>query len=165
VLEDKNETKLKWKERIREEVNDLVWNLKCYKVDLKEEKEDLIKYWVDISDYDLETAKSMLKSKRYLYVGFMCHQVIEKILKAYWCKCLDVPPLPVHRLIRLAEKTDLVKEFSEEQLTFIDKLEPLNIEARYPTYKEKIFELLNKEYCRKLLSDTKDLQQWIKNRL
>jgi len=25
---------------------------------------------------------------------------------------------------------------SEEQLDFIDKLEPLNIEARYPSYKE-----------------------------
>ncbi len=37
-----------------------------------------IKYWIDIAEYDLETAKAMLSTKRYLYVGFMCHQVIEK---------------------------------------------------------------------------------------
>ncbi len=43
---------------------------------------DRIQYWVEMSDYDFETAKAMLETKRYLYVGFMCHQVIEKILKA-----------------------------------------------------------------------------------
>lgn len=35
-------------------------------------------YWIEIAKYDLETAEAMLKSKRYLYVGFMCHQSIEK---------------------------------------------------------------------------------------
>jgi uncharacterized protein YeeX (DUF496 family) len=41
--------------------------------------EKKINYWIELSDYDLETAEAMLKSKRYLYVGFMCHQTIEKI--------------------------------------------------------------------------------------
>jgi len=41
-----------------------------------------INYWVELSDYDIETAVAMLKSKRYLYVGFMSHQAVEKILKA-----------------------------------------------------------------------------------
>jgi HEPN domain-containing protein len=39
-----------------------------------------VNYWVEISDYDIETAKAMLQSKRYLYVGFMCHQAREKII-------------------------------------------------------------------------------------
>ena len=30
-----------------------------------------VKYWLGLSDYDLETAVAMQKSKRYLYVGFM----------------------------------------------------------------------------------------------
>ncbi|HNT28701.1 MAG TPA: HEPN domain-containing protein, partial [bacterium] len=38
-------------------------------------------YWFEIAEYDLETARAMLKTKRYLYVGFMCHQTIEKALK------------------------------------------------------------------------------------
>lgn len=42
-----------------------------------------IEYWLDIANYDLETAEAMLQSKRYLYVGFMCHQVVEKSIKAY----------------------------------------------------------------------------------
>jgi HEPN domain-containing protein len=40
-------------------------------------------YWAEIADYDLDTAEAMLATKRYLYVGFMCHQTIEKLLKAY----------------------------------------------------------------------------------
>jgi hypothetical protein len=28
--------------------------------------EDKAQYWIEISDYDLETAKAMLQSKRYL---------------------------------------------------------------------------------------------------
>jgi HEPN domain-containing protein len=48
--------------------------------------EDKVKYWLELSDYDFETAEAMLSSGRYLYVGFMCHQTIEKILKAYFNK-------------------------------------------------------------------------------
>ena len=50
---------------------------------------DNVKYWVEMSDYDFDTANAMLETKRYLYVGFMCHQTIEKILKAYWSKILS----------------------------------------------------------------------------
>jgi hypothetical protein len=33
--------------------------------------EEKVKYWIELSDYDLETAEAMLKSKRFLYVGLM----------------------------------------------------------------------------------------------
>lgn len=45
-----------------------------------------VKYWIDLSDYDLETAEAMLTSKRYLYVGFMSHQTIENAFKAYYTR-------------------------------------------------------------------------------
>ena len=124
-----------------------------------------VTYWIEMSDYDLETADAMLVTGRYLYVGFMCHQTIEKILKAYWTNYLTEVPLKIHSLSRLAEKTGLDKLLSEEQLDFIDKLEPLNIEARYPSYKERLIKSLTKEYCTALLNQTKDLQSWIKNKL
>ena len=53
---------------------------------------DKVTYWVEMSEYDIETAQAMLETRRYLYVGFMCHQVIEKILKAYWSSVLEEPP-------------------------------------------------------------------------
>ena len=124
-----------------------------------------VTYWIEMSDYDLETADAMLLTGRYFYVGFMCPPTKEIILKAYWTNCLTEVPLKIHSLSRLAEKTELDKELSEEQLDFIDKLEPLNIEARYPSYKERLMKSLTKEYCTGLLSQTKELQSCIKNKL
>ena len=54
-----------------------------------------VQYWLDLTEYDIETAKVMLNGGRYLYVGFMCHQVIEKALKAVIARdCVDdeIPP-------------------------------------------------------------------------
>ena len=113
----------------------------------------------------LGNCKGHANTGRYLYVGFMCHQTIEKILKAYWSSCLEEVPLKIHSLSRLAEKTGIYKEMSEDQLDFIDRLEPLNIEARYPSYKERLIKSLSNAYCQQLLADTKELQQWIKDRL
>lgn len=123
------------------------------------------KYWVEIAEYDIETAKAMLVSKRFLYVGFMCHQAIEKIIKAYYCsKKNDLPPL-THNLKNLAERCDLLPLFSDKQLDFIEELLPMNIEARYPTDKEKIFKLLTLHKCEKIITQTESLYQWIRQLL
>ncbi len=41
---------------------------------------DKTAYWLDIADYDLDTAEAMHQTGRWLYVAFMCHQVIKKTL-------------------------------------------------------------------------------------
>ena len=126
---------------------------------------DKVTYWIEMSDYDFDTAKAMLETKRYLYVAFMCHQTIEKILKAYWSKVLEEPPLKIHSLSRLAEKSGLDKDMSEEQTDFIDELEPLNIEARYPSYKERLMRSLSHNRCKELIEQTDKLRTWIKSKL
>lgn len=42
-----------------------------------------IRNWIAMADYDLETAKHMLKTGRYIYVVFMCHLSLEKMIKAH----------------------------------------------------------------------------------
>ena len=126
---------------------------------------DKVAYWVDIADYDYDTAKALMDSKRYLYVAFMCHQVIEKMLKAYWSKVLEEPPLKIHTLSKLAEKSGLLEQMSEEQLKFIDSMEPLNIEARYPDYKMSIQRRLTTGVCQHIMEETDKLRLWIKEKL
>ena len=46
-------------------------------------RDEQVQYWLDLADYDLDTAEAMHQTGRWLYVAFMCHQVIEKTLKAY----------------------------------------------------------------------------------
>jgi HEPN domain-containing protein len=127
--------------------------------------DERLKYWLDLSDYDLETAIAMQKSKRYLYVGFMCHQTIEKIFKAYFIKLNNETPPFSHSLSHLANKGGFYHEFSEDQKSFIDQIEPLNIEARYPAHKDKLLKSLTKNKCDEILNETTKLQKWIKVKL
>lgn len=124
-----------------------------------------IKYWLDLSDYDIETANAMLMSKRFLYVGFMCHQTIEKVFKAYYSKLKSDTAPHSHSLSYIAKKGGFYDEFNENQKGFIDQIEPLNIEARYPSYKEGLLKSLSQEKCQEILTNTKELQEWIKLKL
>jgi HEPN domain-containing protein len=49
-------------------------------------KEAKIQYWLKLSETDLQVAEDLLRLKHNLYVGFMCHQCIEKIMKGYYTK-------------------------------------------------------------------------------
>ncbi|MFA5815687.1 MAG: HEPN domain-containing protein [Bacteroidales bacterium] len=124
-----------------------------------------VQYWIDISDYDFDTAQAMLKTGRYLYVGFMCHQVVEKILKAYFVHNKgDIPPY-THSLSYLCRITSLESLLSTEQTGFLDELEPLNIQGRYPTYKELIMKGLTPSTCKKIIQETNTFRQWVKAKL
>ena len=63
---------------------------------------DKADYWFDSAEYDLQTAKAMLETRRFLYVGFMCHQTIEKALKGILVTRKPEAELPyIHKLMRL----------------------------------------------------------------
>lgn len=127
--------------------------------------ENHVQYWMELADYDLETADAMFVTKRWLYVGFMCHQAIEKTLKAYWCKSQPENPPYVHNLLRLSQGSGLTEFMTEEQVLFISEMMPLNIEARYPSYKQELMKTLTEEYCKLMIERTKTFVQWIKERL
>lgn len=124
-----------------------------------------ISYWMELSEYDIATAQAMLESKRYLYVGFMAHQSIEKILKAYFVKISGETAPFTHSLSFLAKKSDIYRHFSTEQQDFIDLLEPMNIEARYPINKKKVLDGLTEERCASILNKTTELREWILQKL
>ena len=124
--------------------------------------EEKIEYWIKISADDLIVAETMLNNHHHLYTGFMCHQVIEKIFKAGYVKMKNETPPYSHNLIRLSELSDFYKLLSDEQKLFLSILNPLNIEARYPDYKERIAKTLTDSRCKQIFDQTKQLQQWIK---
>ena len=124
-----------------------------------------VAYWIDIADYDMDTAKTLCEGGRWLYVAFMCHQVIEKTLKAYWCDTQDSEPPYTHNLTRLSEGVGLDTQMSEDQIDLIETLIPMNIQARYPEYKEQLARMLTKDTCLQIINETEQLQQWIKNKL
>lgn len=121
-----------------------------------------IQYWIDIAEYDLETARVMLEGRRFLYVGFMCHQVIEKALKGYYVHLYNTTPPYTHNLIHLVKQNKIYDKISAAQKMIINTLEPLNTDARYPVFKEKLLKMLSYEKCRELIHETEELFIWIK---
>ena len=122
-------------------------------------------YWLDLCDEDMITAKLLLKGKRLLHMAFFCHQITEKALKAVVSDVTDEIPPKIHDLLKLANISGTYGDLSEKQLSFIEEINPFNIEARYPDYKTKIETTLTNEKCVRLLKETEDFLCWIKKKL
>lgn len=121
-----------------------------------------IAYWIELSEYDLNVAESLSEKGHYLYMGFMCHQAVEKMLKAiYVAKFNTVPPY-IHKLDKLIELSGLKDAVSEIQYDLIDELIPLNIQARYPAYKDAIYKLIDDVKAKDILTKTGALISWLK---
>jgi len=117
--------------------------------------------WLDIVAEDLSVAEDLYKTGHWLYVGFMCHQVIEKTLKAYWCVCRDDDPPYLHDHKKIAQGCGLYNKMSEEQKNFIALIRDMNIEARYQESKDAVVRSLNRENTAEILETTKQLYTWI----
>ena len=118
---------------------------------------DKVKYWIEIANYDIGTAEALFKTRRWLYVAFMCHQAIEKTLKAYWCGTREDDPPYTHNHKRLATGCELYEKMSIEQRDFIETITNFNIEARYPEDKDALYRQLSKPYCRQIIDKTKQM--------
>ncbi len=96
-------------------------------------KEEHILHWVKQANRDWETVKALFESKQYMFSLFVCHLVIEKLLKANWV--LDneenIPPM-THNLENLANQTEL--DLSNADVDFIRVISAWNIEWRYQDY-------------------------------
>jgi len=124
------------------------------------EMDKIIEHWVERSQYDLDTAKIMLDTGRYLYVAYMCQQTVEKILKALIAQ-QGKENFPIHNLNRLAEIADISNELTPEQFNFIAELTPYHIEARYGDYKESLSEIINEKKAQQVYKKTREIYKWI----
>jgi len=89
-----------------------------------------VQEWLETSEYDLETAKAMLKTERYLYVAFMCQQAIEKILKAIYVQGKNELPPRTHNLLYLIDVLQIDTEDPDKNL--FSQLNQFYLETRYP---------------------------------
>lgn len=103
--------------------------------------EEKIEYWLDIAEYDLETAAAMQNSGRYLYTVFMCQQALEKLLKAIHIQQKGEEAPRTHSLTQLVELLDL--SMSVEYLEIMGQLNAYYIKGRYPVYRQKLSHLLD----------------------
>ena len=116
--------------------------------------------WIALAEYDLETARHMLKTGRNLYVIFLCHLALEKMLKALVTEITQTVPFKTHDLILLLKKGGL--ELPQDYLEFIGKINSASIPTRYPEDLERALKVYPKSVARDYLKQTTEIVQWLK---
>lgn len=129
------------------------------------ERKDVIEKWIAHVHEDISAADCLFLGGHWLYVGFLCHQAIEKALKAYYVATNDDDPPFTHSHTRLLNVCGLTDELTDAQLRFIALMEPMYIEARYPEQKAETARMLNKDACQHIIETTKELTRWIEQKL
>jgi len=127
--------------------------------------EKVIKNWINIAEYDLQTAKFMLESKRYLYVAFTCQHAIEKIMKAIYIKEKNETPPYTHNLIKLLNYLSLASSIKEEHIRFLEILNSYYIESRYTEEINELLIILSSEKANDILLKTEKLFQWLREKI
>ena|SRR3989338_8545799 len=127
------------------------------------DRKEIIKYWIQSSDNDYGAMEYLFKGKNYSWSLFVGHIVVEKLLKAYYIKNINMPAPYIHDLLRIAEKSRL--NLSEEQKNFLDTLTSFNIKARYDDYKLRFYKMCTKKFSAAQIMKIRGFRIWIKKQL
>ncbi len=115
--------------------------------------------WAEQARYDLETARAMLTSGRYLYVLFCCQQAVEKALKGLIVERTGEFPPRTHSLPRLAEALEL--ELKAQDTDFLAELSVFYIQTRYPEQLESLASAGTPAKAEATLGKTEETVQWL----
>ena len=125
----------------------------------------IVENWLALAQYDLATAEAMLHAQRYLYVGFMCQQAIEKILKASYVKHHGSTPPYTHNLLRLIAELPWKGDVDAPMMEVMEKLNSYYIESRYTEDIQELAAALTETKAGSILTSTRETFTWIKSKL
>lgn len=128
-------------------------------------QEEKYNYWLDIAEYDMVSAEAMLNTGRYAYVAFMCQQSLEKLIQGLYNYFIDDNVPRVHNISFIAGKVldTLGTGGDETKFQLFDKLVAYYLQGRYPSFKEKISQLVDEEQAKKILDESKEAFIWLKS--
>ena len=112
------------------------------------------------AEYDIGTAEHMLKTGRYIYVVFMCHLALEKMLKAIAVEVTNKPAPKTHNLLYVTKLAEI--RFPDKPLEFVSKINNASIITRYPEDFSKLIEVYPVDIVTSYLQSTKDVITWLK---
>lgn len=122
-----------------------------------------VQNWIDSAEYDLETARHMLKTGRHLYVVFMCHLALEKMLKAHVALITEALPAKSHDLIFLVKRAGLT--LPQAHIEFIGLINTASIPTRYPEDLRRALADYPEPVARRYLQRTEEIATWLKQPL
>ena len=120
---------------------------------------DIPQRWAEQGRYNLETARAMLQSERFLYVPFCCQQAVEKTIKGVIAKVTGQMPPRIHNLMQLAKRAKL--EPNAEQALLMRELSEYDVQSRYPDEIEPAGSTAWQDVAADTLERTEKIVQWL----
>ncbi len=119
--------------------------------------------WLRSSEYDMQTAQSLLllRARRYIYVIFMCHLAVEKLLKALIAESSAAPPPRTHNLYHLLELARV--EVPEVHIDTVARLQGMHVATRYPEDMGALAAEVTRKVAHDYLVKTEALLQWLRH--
>jgi HEPN domain-containing protein len=121
---------------------------------------EISKKWLDRVSYDLDTAKAMLQTGRFIYAIFMCQQSLEKCFKAILAH-EDKEMFPIHNLRRLAELSSVISELDDASLAQLDFLSSYYINARYKEDLQQLSKGISEQVVLDFIQFSEELITWL----
>jgi HEPN domain-containing protein len=125
--------------------------------------QEKFEYWLDIADYDLHSAETMLNGGRWLYVAFMCQQAVEKLAKGLYLLYLDDNVPRIHSIRKIVEsfESKLPVEIPLGTKLLFDELSICYLNERYPEYRAKLSSKFKEPQAKALYTQTKEVFAWL----
>ncbi len=121
------------------------------------------KYWIDSSDDALDTARRLIRGKKYVHAMFFLHLAVEKILKGLYINQNKEDSPIGHNLQKLAEKLKDIAITADNQ-RILAQISAFNIAARYDDYKQSFYRACTEKFAKEYMKKGKELILWLKSR-
>ena len=117
--------------------------------------------WLASAEYDLETARQMHATGRYVYVVFMCHLAVEKVLKALVGEATGGAPPRTHDLVRLANLGGVSLDADLER--FLAELTDAQTGTRYGAVLSQAVARYPEMVARRYLDRSAEVIMWLRS--
>lgn len=126
-------------------------------------KEEVVLFWINSSEDNYNSMINMFNAGEYVWSLFIGHLAIEKLLKAYYVKNVELKLPKIHDLYKLAIKSNL--SLTEEQKDSLQYITLFNIETRYEDYKKDFYKKCTKDFALINIEKIMELREWLKQKI
>jgi HEPN domain-containing protein len=126
-------------------------------------KEEKYAYWLQLAQYDLDTAQTMYVGGRWFYVAFMCQQALEKLSKGLYNFYIDDNVPKIHNISFILAKIEssLSLTVKPEVYDLLEALSSHYLNNRYPDFTTPPNIHIDKSKATDLMERTREAFTWL----
>ena len=107
--------------------------------------------------------RSLFENEHRTWALFIGHLVLEKLLKAFYVKNVDIKVPHIHNLVKIARDSGL--QLTDDQEDFLLEVTAYNIKGRYPDYKRSFHTKATMKFTLDRIEKIEEMRKWLKELL